>query len=63
MDLAIRQLPEDLRTVLVLHLLGEATSAQIGELLGRPPGTVRYQLAEARHRLAQDLRLLEAVTP
>jgi RNA polymerase sigma-70 factor (ECF subfamily) len=63
LDHAIRQLPDDLRTVLALHLLAEANSSQIGELLGKPAGTVRYQLAEARHRLAQDLRLLEALTP
>jgi RNA polymerase sigma-70 factor (ECF subfamily) len=61
-DLAVQRLPDDLRTVLVLQLVGERTSGEIGELLGRPPGTVRYQLAEARHRLAADLRLVESVT-
>src|SRR5262249_10347132 len=59
LDLAIRRLPEDLRTVLVLQRGGERPSPEIGELLGRPAGTVRYQLAEARRRLAVELRLLD----
>ncbi|HEY3062259.1 MAG TPA: sigma-70 family RNA polymerase sigma factor [Chloroflexota bacterium] len=55
LDRAIHKLPDDLRIVLVLQVLGERTSAQIGELLGRPPGTVRYQLARVRRRLADEL--------
>jgi RNA polymerase sigma-70 factor (ECF subfamily) len=57
LDHAIHQLPEDLRVVLVLQAVGERNSTEIGELLGRPPGTVRYQLAEARRRLARQLQL------
>ena len=60
LDQAIRRLPEDLRTVLVLQALGERTSAEIGEILDRPAGTVRYQLSRARHRLAEELRLLDS---
>jgi RNA polymerase sigma-70 factor, ECF subfamily len=59
-DEAIRRLPEPLRTVLVLQVLDERTSAEIGDLLGRPAGTVRYQISQARKRLAEELRLLEA---
>ena len=59
-DEAIRRLPEQLRTVLVLQVVDERTSAEIGELLGRPAGTVRYQISQARKRLAEELRLLEA---
>lgn len=55
LDVAIAALPEDLRTVFVLSALGERNSTEIGELLGRPPGTVRYQLSEARRRLAAAL--------
>ncbi len=62
LDSAIRRLPEDLRTVLVLQIVGELSSAEVGELLGRPAGTVRYQLAQARRRLAEDLELVEAIT-
>jgi RNA polymerase sigma-70 factor (ECF subfamily) len=59
MDAAIGRLPEDLRTVLVLQVLGDRTSAEIGELLGRPAGTVRYQLALARRHLAEELKVIE----
>ena len=59
-DEAIRRLPEQLRTVLVLQVLDGRTSAEIGELLDRPAGTVRYQISQARKRLAEELRLLEA---
>jgi RNA polymerase sigma-70 factor (ECF subfamily) len=59
LDGAIRRLPEDLRAVLVLHVVGELSSAQIGAALERPPGTVRYQLALARRHLAAALGLLE----
>src|SRR4051794_34501865 len=45
-DAAIQTLPDDLRVVLVLSVLGERTSAEIGEILGRPAGTVRYQLSQ-----------------
>jgi RNA polymerase sigma-70 factor, ECF subfamily len=58
-DEAIRRLPEPLRTVLVLQVLGERTSAEIGALLDRPAGTVRYQISQARKRLAEELRWLE----
>jgi RNA polymerase sigma-70 factor (ECF subfamily) len=48
-------LPEALREVLVLHVLGDRNSTEIGAALGRPAGTVRYQLAEARRLLARAL--------
>lgn len=57
LDAAIRRLPWELRTVLVLQVVGERSSAEIGELLARPAGTVRYQLAEARRRLPRELHL------
>jgi RNA polymerase sigma-70 factor, ECF subfamily len=55
LDAAIARLPDDLRVVLVLQVLGERTSAEIGEIVGRPAGTVRYQQAQARKRLASEL--------
>jgi DNA-directed RNA polymerase specialized sigma24 family protein len=42
----------------VLQVLGNRTSAEIGELLGRPAGTVRYQIAQARRRLADELQVM-----
>jgi RNA polymerase sigma factor (sigma-70 family) len=62
LDAAIRALPRDLREVLVLNVLGQNTSAEIGEIVGRPAGTVRYQLAQARRLLADTLRLEEPVS-
>ena len=50
-EAAMRRLPARLRTVLVMHALGGMTSTEIGEALGRPPATVRYQLAQARRQL------------
>src|SRR5918911_3747286 len=58
LDAAIARLPQALRTVLVLQVLGDRTSAEIGELLGRPAGTVRYQIAQARRPLAAEPGLL-----
>jgi len=55
LDTAIQHLPADLRTVLALQVVGERSSTEIGELLGKPPGTVRYQLAEARRRLRREV--------
>ena len=60
LDAAIARLPQALRTVLVLQVLGDRTSAEIGELLGRPAGTVRYQIAQARRQLAAELGLLHS---
>jgi len=57
LDHAIQQLPEELRTVLSLQVLGEMTSGQIGEIVGKPAGTVRYQISLARKQLAETLRL------
>ncbi|NPV06738.1 MAG: sigma-70 family RNA polymerase sigma factor [Anaerolineae bacterium] len=57
LDGAIARLPEELRLIICLRYLGEMSSAEIGEALGRPAGTVRYQLAKARALLAQDVRL------
>jgi RNA polymerase sigma-70 factor, ECF subfamily len=58
MEAAMARLPEELRVVLAMRVLAEMTSAEIGEALGRPPSTVRYQLAQARARLARALGLV-----
>ncbi len=59
LDRAIRRLPDHLRTVLLMQVVGELSSAQIGELLEQPAGTVRYHLALARRQLAREVRLIE----
>jgi RNA polymerase sigma-70 factor (ECF subfamily) len=55
LEAAIARLPEALRAVLAMRYAGGLTSAEIGEALGCPAGTVRYRLAEARRRLAEML--------
>ena len=53
----MNELPEDLRTALLLQVMGRLSSSQIGEALEVPAGTVRYRIAMARKRLAEQLRL------
>jgi RNA polymerase sigma-70 factor (ECF subfamily) len=56
-DAAIGDLPEELRTVLTMTVLGGLTSGEIGKLLDRPSGTIRFQLSEARRRIARQVAL------
>jgi RNA polymerase sigma-70 factor (ECF subfamily) len=58
LDEAIKLLPEDLRTVLLMQHLGEMSSAQVGAVLGKPPGTVRYLASQARKRLVKEVQTL-----
>jgi RNA polymerase sigma-70 factor (ECF subfamily) len=60
-DRAMSELPEDLRTPLLLQVMGRLSSSQISEALEVPAGTVRYRIATARKRLAGLLRLEEDV--
>ncbi|HKF77900.1 MAG TPA: RNA polymerase sigma factor [Candidatus Dormibacteraeota bacterium] len=60
---AIRRLPEPLRVALALCTVGELTSAQAGELLGEPAGTVRYRLSLARRQLSAALLAYEEGRP
>lgn len=55
LERAIRRLPERLRVVLSLHVVGGLNSSEVAELLGEPPGTVRYHLSQARRELAAAL--------
>ena len=56
LDAAICALPEALCVVLTLHIVGEMTSAEVGEVLNRPAGTIRYQLSQARGLLTKALQ-------
>jgi RNA polymerase sigma-70 factor (ECF subfamily) len=57
LDAAIGQLPEEQRVILSMATAGGLTSAQIGQALGEPAGTVRYRLSQARKQLAAALDL------
>lgn len=59
-DRAISALPEDQRVLLSLQVMGGLTSAEIGELLGEPAGTVRYRLNQVRRQLRAALEQEEA---
>lgn len=61
-DAAISRLPEDLRVVLAMSALGEMTSGEIAQALGRPAGTVRYQLLQARQALIKALQSEQPAT-
>jgi RNA polymerase sigma-70 factor, ECF subfamily len=56
LDRAIRRLPEPLRVALAMCTVGGLTSAEAGDLLGEPAGTIRYRVNQARRRLAGELR-------
>ena len=52
-DDALRQLPEDFRAAVVLRDLCDLDYAEIAEVLGIPPGTVRSRIARGRGQLAR----------
>ena len=56
-DAAIRSLPPTLRLPLTLAVMGGLNSKEIAGILERPAGTVRYQIAEARKRIAREIGL------
>lgn len=49
---ALSQLPQSQRDVVTLAAWSDLTTAQIGEILHLPPGTVKSRLSRARRRLA-----------
>jgi RNA polymerase sigma-70 factor, ECF subfamily len=51
-DAAVARLPEDFRAVVVLRDLCDLEYAEIAEVLGLPPGTVRSRIARGRAQLA-----------
>ena len=57
---AVEQLPRRLRDVVLLHYFADLSVAEAGAALGRPSGTVKRQLAEARALLAGALEVPDA---
>ncbi|HEV2493731.1 MAG TPA: sigma-70 family RNA polymerase sigma factor [Terriglobia bacterium] len=49
-------LPHELRETLMLSMIEEMSSAEVGEVLGIPPGSVRERLWRARQLLKEKLR-------
>lgn len=56
---AIRQLPDNYRTLVVLHHLEQLTHREIADVLSLPVGTVKSRLFEAMRRLRRTLVPLE----
>jgi len=52
---ALDELPERQRTIVLLADVEEFSSGEIGEILGMPAGTVRYELHRARGALRERL--------
>jgi RNA polymerase sigma-70 factor (ECF subfamily) len=48
---ALDRLDDDERTVLALSVYQGLDSTEIGKMVGQPPGTVRWQLHQAREKL------------
>lgn len=61
-DHAIAALPDPQRVLLSLQVMGGLTSAEIGDLLGEPAGTVRYRLNQVRRQLREVLPKEEGET-
>ena len=60
---AVLELPPDLREALILRAYENMSYAEIGEITGSPPGTVKSRIARARERLRTALKpLLEENT-
>lgn len=57
---AIDSLPEDLRTVVILHLIQGHSHPEIAEILDIPEGTSKARLSRARARLREELADLAA---
>lgn len=54
-DAALADLPEDFRAAVVLRDLCQLDYAEIADVLGIPPGTVRSRIARGRGHLADQL--------
>ena len=52
---AVDELPEKLRTVVLLYYMEERTLIQISSIVGIPEGTVKSRLYQARKILAKKL--------
>lgn len=57
---SMQNIPEDLRNVLIMTVIGQMNSSEIGEMLDVPPSTVRYRLSMARKLLQKEMKLLRA---
>jgi RNA polymerase sigma-70 factor (ECF subfamily) len=57
LEVALQELPEALRVVVVLRYYSDLSEREIAIAIRRRPGTVKSRLHEARRRLSSDARL------
>lgn len=62
LQIALNELPEEYRSVVILYYFNEFSYKEIGEQLGVPLGTVMSRLSRARTCLRQRLGVPEPVT-
>lgn len=55
LDKAICELEIDQREAFMLSVLGNQTSEQVGIILGKPAGTIRYLVSQARQKIRQEI--------
>ena len=55
MRAAVERLPKKLRDVVLLHYWSDLTVTDVAAAVGRPAGTVKRQLSEARALLAGEV--------
>jgi RNA polymerase sigma-70 factor, ECF subfamily len=63
MEAALKDLPEDFRTALLLVTVEEMSYAEVAEVMGCPIGTVRSRVARGRALLATALAMARAEQP
>ncbi len=63
MEAALKDLPEDFRTALLLVTVEEMSYAEVAEVMGCPIGTVRSRVARGRALLATALATARAEQP
>ena len=63
LDEALSRVPIEFRTALVLRDVCDLEYADIAEVLGVPPGTVRSRIARGRAHLATSLRGNQTTEP
>jgi RNA polymerase sigma-70 factor, ECF subfamily len=63
MEAALKDLPEDFRTALLLVTVEEMSYAEVAEVMGCPIGTVRSRVARGRALLATALATARAQDP
>jgi len=52
---AMNRLPEQRKAILTMSVIGDMSSQEIANALGKPAGTIRYELSKAREQLGKEM--------